>query len=356
MPRSNRYYEYIISMIKGSDYEDRKLIDKFLSEDPNNKKSLFFKIRNIAESVAPTKIDDYQAYQILAEAVSDYLCSYRSSYIAKQRLYSRLYAWCKYLGEQHKIDGYNDLLDDIVSPLKSDIAVETVKRLHDRQGVSKTDLANDFDLSPKSIQVCLSKIDNPKHHDPLRIGGQAIHVPITRKKSNVKDGEWKYYTENTLSPLVFQMNIMQVATLMKSLQLNYANGNDIPLDLAVDTWSQLSVYAKERIREVFGKRDAEFDRFLNEVERNLNDDEYRFMSEPEMMKGDNVNISEQLLIADKGGMVCDILLYEPLPSRKNQRIIFDHTKESYYAVPASDPNSSDRLYFTEDDVIEIEEV
>ena len=349
----SQLYDYIITMIKDSDYEDQKLIDKFLSEDPNNKKSLFFKIRNIAESVAPTKIDDYQAYQILAEAVSDYLCDYRSSYIAKQRLYSRLYAWCKRLGEQHKIYGYEDLLEDLVSPLKPDIAVETVKKLHDRQGVSKTDLSNEFGgLSQKSIQVCLSKIDNPKHPDPMRIGGQAIHVPITRKKSNVKDEEWKYYTENTLSPLVFQMNIMQVATLMKSLQLN--GDNAIPLDLAVDTWSQLSVYARNRIREIFGKRDAELESFLDEVERNMNDDEYRFMSESEIMK--NVNVSEQLLIADKGGLVCDLLLYEPLRSRKNQRIFFDHIKGSYYAVHANNLNSADRLYFTEDDVIEIEEI
>ena len=355
MTQSYRYYDYVISMIKESDYEDRKLIDRFLAEDPNNKKSLFFKIRSVSETVASTRIDDYQAYYILAEAVSDYLCSYRSSYIAKQRLYSRLYAWCKYLGDQHNIDGYEDLLDDIVSPLKPDIAVETVKKLHDRQGVSKTELASNFgDISTKSIQTYLSKINNPKCPDPLRIGGQAIYVPITRKKSNVKHKEWKYYTENTMSPLVFQMNIMQVATLIKSLQLNYNNDNSIPLDLAVDTWSQLSDYARSRIREIFGKRDADLDSFLNDVERDMNDDEYRFMSESEIMKG--VNVSEQLLIADKGSLVCDLALYEPLRSRKNQRILFDHIKKSYYAVSANDLNSVDRLYFTEDDVIEIKEV
>ena len=126
------------------------------------------------------------------------------------------------------------------------------------------------------------------------------------------------------------------------------------MDLAVDAWSQLSVYARRRIREIFGKRDAEFDSFLDEVKRNMNDDEYRFMSESEIMK--EVNVSEQLLIADKGGLVCDLLLYEPLRSRKNQRILFDHIKGSYYAVPANNLNSADRLYFNEDDVAEIEEV
>ena len=141
---------------------------------------------------------------------------------------------------------------------------------------------------------------------------------------------------------------------MKSLQLNYSEGNDIPMDLAVDTWSQLSDYARNRIRKVFCERDSALMEFLDEVENRMNTEGYRFMTESEMLKN-GVSYAEQLLIADKGGLVCNISLIGPHRSKKRQRIFYDHEQGKYYAV-AADDLSSKRLYFTEDEINEIEEV
>ncbi len=261
------------------------------------------------------------------------------------------------MGEQYNIENYNEYLEDLKVLGSPDIAVEIVKDLHDQNGTSKLDLSGKYSISEKKAQIYLSKIDNKRCSDPIRIGGQAVYVPISRKKSNAKDGHWKYYTTNTMSPLVFQMNIMQVETLMKSFQLNYCNeGNAIPLDLAIDTWSQLSTYARNRIREKFGKRDKLLDEFLDEVERNMQSDEYRFMTESELMKKDSLGYREKLQIAEKGRMVCNISLIESKHiTRKNQRIFYDYKKDSFYAVPANDLEA-DPLYFTEDEINVIEEV
>lgn len=300
------------------------------------------------------------AYEIFIDSVSDYILEYSTSYSAKRRLYERMLSWCKHMGKQYQIEDHEELLKELPEQIATDIAIEIVKDLHNQDGVSKEELGVRYGVSPKTIQVCFHRISDPRCTDPVRIGGQAVHVPISHIKKaldfterNKRKWKRKYFAKNTMSPLVFQMNIMQVETLMKSLQLNYDSGNDIPMDLAVDTWGQLSDYARNRIRKVFGERDPGLMEFLDEVENRMNTDGYRFMTESELLNN-GVSYSEQLLIADKGGFVCNISLIGPHRTRKRQRIIYDHEQEKYYAVAADDP-SSEKLYFTEDEINEIEE-
>lgn len=353
--RNNRYYSYIIQMIEESGFEDRRLLNMFLSEDPYNKKSLYYMIQEVAKFTESAEVDVAQAYQILTEALYDYVFAYSTSHAIKRRLCSRILDWCKHMGEQYSIENYNEYLEELRILGSADIAVEIVKELHNQDGISKLGLAGKYSISEKKAQIYLSKIDNQRCSDPIRIGGQAVYVPISRKKSNKKEEPWKYYTTNTMSPLVFQMNIMQVETLMKSLQLNYSEGNDIPLDLAIDTWSQLSEYARNRIRKIFGERDAQLSEFLDEVEEKMYTDGYRFMTESEIMKKYSLSYHEKLEIAYKGDMVCNISLLDSQHiTRKNQRIRYDHDRNSFYAVPADKLNAK-RLYFTEDEINVIEE-
>lgn len=343
-------------MIEGSNFKDRSLLNMFVSEDPYNKKSLYYLIQESAKFTENSEIDVVQAYQILTEALYDYIFAYSTSHAIKRRLCCRVLAWCKHIGEQYSIENYNEYLEDLEILSCADIAVEIIKDLHNQNGTSKTELSSKYSISEKKAQIYLSKIDNQRCSTPIRIGGQVVYVPISRKKSNKKEETWKYYTTNTMSPLVFQMNIMQVETLMKSLQLNYSEGNAIPLDLAIDTWSQLSEYARNRIREVFGERDDQLSKFLDEVEANMNSDGYRFMTESEIMKKDTLSYHEKLELAYKGGMVCNISLIESQHiTRKKQRIFYDNKNKSFYAVPADNLNA-ERLYFTEEDINIIEEV
>lgn len=369
---SNLYYSHIIHMIEGSTFEDRTLLDTFASEDPYHKKSFYYMVRNLTNHVradgAPA--NNQKAYSLLIEAASDYILAYSTAYAAKRRLYDRMCAWCKHMGQQYNIADYETYVKELPQQVATDIAVELLKDLHDPNGISKTDLSGRYNTSEKTIQVCLHKLKEPHCADPLRIGGQAVHINIENKKkhldedlnlSSIDRRERKnfYYTPNTLSPLVFQANVMQVETMLKSLQLNYDYGNEIPLDIAVDIWGQLSDYVRDRIREVFGQRDPKLMDFLDVVECATASDGYRFMTESEMMsemiQSGRTNFSELLTIADKGSLVCNIsLLKETHQTRKNQRIFLDHDRQEYYAVPANDL-SAERLYFTEDEVNEISE-
>ena len=357
MSNTGRCFDYVINMIENSTFEDRELLAKFSAEDPHHHKSFYYMVRQAASfsEHTNTSIDHERAYQILIDAVSDYILSYSTSYSAKRKLYNRMLALCKHIGAHYHIDEYETYLTELPEQIATDIAVEIVKDLHDQNGISKEELSDRYGVSEKTIQVCLHRIADQRCSDPIRIGGQAVFVPITHSESNRKLGKRKYFTTNTMSPLVYQMNIMQVETLMKSFQLNYDSGNNIPLDLAIDTWSQLSEYARQRIREIFAERDPDLAGFLDLVEEEMNSDEYRFMTESEMMERKDVSRSEQLDIAYKGSMLCNLSLTGPHRTKKNQRIKFDHGRQCFYAVPA-DNLGADPLYFTVDEVYEIEEV
>lgn len=355
--RTIQRYRYIIRMIEHSHFNAHGLPQKFFDEDSENSHSLFYQIRKACadEFKRTAELDDKLAFRILTAALSKYILRYPATAAVKQRLYQHIFAWCEDLGDQFHISDYEIFLSDIPHPIDRDLAITLVKELHSQDGISKADLAKKYEVSEKTIQVSLHQLSGESHYQPLRVGGQAMIVPVTHKKAERRDDKRQYYTPNTLSPVVFQLNLMQVETLLKSFQLNYDSGNNIPLDLAVDTWGQLSDYAKNRIREVFSQRDPELAEFLKIVDAESQSDEYRFMTESEMMKHRDISISEQLLVADKGGMICNLSLMAPHRTKKNQRIIYDHEAEKYYAVPADNLNAK-RLYFTTDEVYMVAEV
>lgn len=355
-PRTMRRYHYILRMIRNSTFEDTPLLEAFFSEDPDKGNSLFYLIRQacICGDHTDPQLNDQKAYRILIEAVAEYLYAFSTSTTIKRKLYSRIYAWCAHMGVQYCIDGYETCLEEIPNQIATDLSVELVKELHNREGVSKLDLRDKYGVSEKTIQVYLSKLANKSCADPLRIGGQAIYVPVTHKEEKLRTDKRRYFTPHTMSPVILQMNIMQVASLLQSLQMNYDSGNNIPLDIAVDAWSQLSDYAKERIREIFCKRDQRFSDFIDIVDEAEHSETYRFITESEMMKRGEASWHEMLDMAYKGGGVYNITLANPLRSWRRQRVVYDHDRHLFYALPV-DNTSSDRLYFSVDEVIDISE-
>lgn len=355
--RSIQQYDSIIRMIEQSNYSSYGLPQKFFDEDPENSHSLFYQIKKICDTEKKTSstLDNTASFRILTSALSKYLLRYPATAAVKQHLYQHIFAWGEKLGDQFRIPNYEMFLSDIPHPVDRDLAITLVKELHTQDGVSKADLAEKYEVSEKTIQVSLHQLSGESHYQPLRIGGQAVIVPINHKKEERRGDKRRFYTPNTLSPVVLQLNLMQVETLLKSFQLNYDSGNNIPLDLAVDTWGQLSDYAKDRIREIFCCRDPELAEFLDLVDSESKSDDYRFMTEAEMMAQKDVSVSEQLDLAYKGGMICNLSLIAPHRTRKNQRITYDHDLHCFYAVPADDL-SAERLYFTLDEVFMITEV
>lgn len=351
-----RQYQYIVRMIEQSRFNANGIPKKFFDEDIDNPHSLFFHIKKVCrdECAGIAALDKQIAFQVLTTALSKYLLKYPANASTKLRLYQHIFSWCEDLGDQFHIPNYEMCLSDIPNPIDRDLTIALIKELHSTDGVSKAELAEKYGVSEKTIQVCLHQLSGDSHYQPLRICGQTVVVPIDHKKKEHRKDTLKYYTPNTLSPIVFQLNLMQVETLLKSFQLNFAADHNIPLDLAVETWGQLTDHVKERIREIFCRRDPELAEFLDYVEEETMSDEYRFMTESQMLEWKDMRISEQLEIAYKGGMVCNVSLLSPHRTLKNQRIDYDHVIQSFYCV-SNDDILGERIYFTPDDVYMISE-
>ena len=349
--RTDELYFYIRDMIGRSRFNANGIPHKFFIEDSENSHSLFFCVRKLCSDAENRLLapDNRVAYRILTEALSTYLLKYPASASAKQRLYQHVFAWCEDMGDQFRIPNYEMYLSDIPQPIERDLTISLIKDLHAREGITKDELVEKYEVSEKTIQVSLRQLSGESKYQPLRLGGQTVSVPVAHKEEKRRTDKRKFYTPNTLSPVVLQLNIMQVEALLKSLQLNYSDDHNIPFDLAVDVWGQLSDYAKERIGEIFSSKDPDLSEFLEDVNREAQSNEYRFMTESEMLMDLDLRVSEQIDIAYKGMMVCNLSLVSPRRTLKNQRVFFDHKAKAYYAVPANDL-SAERLYFSLDEV------
>lgn len=355
---ASQCYERIMELISPEDYELPKGIDRILSESIYNQRSLKFFLNRAAEEAVSLlcDIDDRGAYEILVDAVSEYLHAYPAPASVKMNLYETLYKWCEEIAWENNISGYEELLDELQKPVECDLSIEIIKELHNQDGITKEKMESRYGVSGKKIQNIIHQLSDESKGNPIRIGGQAVYVPVSHHKEERRDEKRRFYTPNTMSPVIFQLNIMQVAALLQSFQYNYQEkGNAIPLDMAIDTWSQLSDYAKKRVREMYCINDPEFSDFLNLVEAEATSLVYRFMDESELLARGNLSASEQIHNAFKGGRICNIELMKPYRTRKNQRVRYDSDCGSFYAVDANKPDG-DRLYFTEEELKYLYEV
>ena len=347
-------YKYIVDMIHRAGDEHTAIVSRLFSQDKETPRS-FNAILDQRITDAPEVIDDTWAFRIIVLTVGEYILRYYAPASTKQQLYRKLYALCQELAELHNIVDYKCYMELLPEPVSDDITVSLIKGLHDREGITKEDFARLHNVEARTIQNKIQSLDGNYKHKPLRIGGFAVCVPVAHfKESSHRDEVRRYYTPNTMNPLVLQLNTIQTATLLQSLHYNNQNGNYLPLDLAIDVWSQLSDYTKTRIREIFCRNDPEFTEFLEQVDSESESVAHRFMSESEILEERDTSKGEMLLIAHKGGMICDIELTSPLRSRSNQRIMYDFEQQCYYAVSADDTNGT-RLYFTEDELTVISE-
>lgn len=150
---------------------------------------------------------------------------------------------------------------------------------------------------------------------------------------------------------------MQLGVLLQSLQEAYSN--DISLvsfGIALDVWGQLSDYGKERIRKIFGTQSKEMKEFLDELEDTYNSNHLTaFQTEQELIKEDDLNVRDKLILALKECLVCDIKMKingEKKVFRK-QRIVNRSVegKLTYFAVSLTDEVGG--IPLSEEDVIDI---
>ena len=350
MSKTN-YTSLIWNWIETSSFEDLQLLDR-LKAERETPGSLFQKIREASAFAnrgdSPT--NHCQAYRILLDAVSEYLLSRPFSYSGKKILSEKMRALCDHIGKQYQIPGYEEDLEELVVPVVDDLAVEIIKELHAREGVTKIYLRDKYKVTERTIQDYIHRISGDDLKNPVRIGGQAVLVPVNQSDSG-RNSPARYKTEDTMSPIVLQLNITQAYFLLKSLQLSYDADNNIPFDLGMDIWSQLSDYTRKRIQIKFETNDPDFKNFLEQIESEKDDYSRIFKTEGEMFDNDDLTLSDQLLLAYKDGGRYNLTLINPRRTLRNQCIEYDPQLCTYYSYSEDEPDS--RVNFTENDLREI---
>lgn len=162
---------------------------------------------------------------------------------------------------------------------EGDIAVRLIKLLHQRNGVSKEEIAKELGVSTRIVQKYLRKLDPDMYIDknypvpiepiePFRIGGQQLSAKISVRREGRKE---YYFTENSIHPIVLQENLTQIYCLINSLALYYEDNNlyrGFEFDTACDIWCQLSEYAKDKTKNYFKwiRRDEGVLKFITVLE------------------------------------------------------------------------------------------
>ena len=227
-----------------------------------------------------TNLHNHVPYEKLLEAIIDGINDFVQSdnnATRKKHAYGVYHRIILNLCEHYNISNPEHHVESLDLPGKEDYVITLLKALHDRDGITNKGLQQLLGVKYKTIQNDLRRIspdlcesENAKAKiEPLTIAGVPVNVKVNVNVG--KQGEKKYHTPSTVHPINLQLNIMQLATLMEALHLKAETEYDREISslLAADIWSQVSDYGRERIREVYGKRDREFEYFLDATEMDL---------------------------------------------------------------------------------------
>ncbi len=335
-------YRYAEEMLLCCPEGHKEILDRiFVREDRHDKRAflnvLYQSIQDNRKVVS--RPDDTTLFKIIVDAAADYIRHYTATAATKQKIYSQLHALYSDIGEHRNIKSWESIIkNNISAPIKNDVNIEFIKALHEREGCTQKELEDKLGVSDRTIREKFRYLRKDNAKNSIRIGGVAVNVEldVANKDSRTSTEACKYYTPNTLSPLVFTMNITQVATLLKSLWLGRSReGMELCTDMAVVVWWQLSDYAKRRIIEYYGCQNEDFQDFIGLINMENESSDHHFMTEEEMLKNWNASYAEELDIIWKADLVYDITLKNVglLPRCKVRR---DMDSGNYYAISVDD--------------------
>lgn len=202
----------------------------------------------------------------ISEAFYKYYENFNSySYAHKNLVKQQLYNWQEDIKRKFNINNV-ELIKEL-EPGRDDLdkSIALIKLLHDRDGISVTTMSEKLDISTRAVQKGLKKLSGEGDENVLvHIGGQPVQI-----KLDIKDDTRPplYKTENTLHPLVLQENLMQAADLLEALADSYIEKERvISLVNAINVWTQLSDYAKNRIKIFYALFNANLKEFIELIE------------------------------------------------------------------------------------------
>lgn len=245
------------------------------------------------------------AYKCIADAMVVYLESYPAVFSFKQQTKENFVAWLKKIQQQH---GLTDNDAPIPSQLtegtkERDSGIAILKLLHARDGVTYDDMKDSLDRkNERSIQKDLIKISPSLYQGdrqpdvPFRLGGQPLLAKIELVDPNEYRAKHKRFrTVNTVHPLVLQQNIMQLATLLKALAHQYFDQeDDLGRIIAVDIWSQMSEYARQKIISYYAFDDDALSDLIFEIDNPCPDNHGVYRTEKELQKEIEMPVDQAL--------------------------------------------------------------
>lgn len=293
---TNPYRKSIEEFVYQNDGEQIRLIDLVDSCLENSRSGY----RNLSNK------NYAEAFNAIVEAVVLYLEDFNATFSYKQRTKQKFSEWLKTIQKKYQIENV-DLPSDLDVD-EEDFGIAMVKALHSRPGLTKKDLQDKLKMNdPRSIQKNLRRLcpdlyegsEIGENYAPMRVGGQPLTVKIKMNKG--KNHKRFYNTPNTLHPIVLQENLLQVEILLRSLSLNCQQYNStISYYIALDIWSQLSDYAKEKIKKDFQCEDDIHLEFINYIDDDTPDNHTcLFMSQREMIEQIDPSIYDILRDVEK---------------------------------------------------------
>lgn len=337
-------------ILYGHGWDDRKCLSYMLEST----------MGDFGNEVSDQDADEDLVADILY-AMNLYILGYRAVPAFKQKLYVRCKEWIVCVAKYYNISDVDILInEEVVEPIKEDPMVAFVKALHAfdiESAPSKYAIANELGVDERTIRNRINLID-PEWNKPSsskekksvdiaslpRFGGQLLQVSV---ESGTEKRVRKYYTPETLHPVALQMNVTQVGIVLKGLQLaNDMDVSDNSMDLAINVWTQLSLYCQKRLKEYYHPDDISFHSFIDSVDEISKDEvnDHYFKTEIEMFEGESIR--NQLNMAFKGGHPCNVRLKGSEKALHN--CIIDHGGEGYFI---QDDNNT--ISVTADDIAEI---
>ena len=327
--------------------EQKNKIKNIITDGINRQydsKGLLPIIKAVLKFSDAASMSDYELFYDVLEEATDYINTYPGSFPVKCKIARRVKELLTQVAEAESIPECIHRLDNIPIPEQEDIGIEIIKSLHDRNGVTKADLAEQLNVSTKTIQTYLKRIADEPGYEPYRIGGQEVKVPIEHHKKEARDKDLKFYTPNTMHPLIFQSNLMEVATMLQGLCYAYNQNKNLSLDIAITLWEQLSQYARDRIKEIFVPGDDDFEEFIDLIEEESNiadhnpasvymdNDTPVYRTERQVILQGDITTQEELLMLYKGGEIGTLVLKNPERRICDVRIVADLENKTYSAI------------------------
>ena len=185
-----------------------------------------------------------------------------------------------------------------------DPEIEIIKALHvyknsPIKGITKKELADNLEISEKTVKDIINKLDNKQRSSSLRIAGQKVTLKLKESYTTATSNgnRFKVFSsESTVNPIFLQFNISQVFSLLNGCKLSYVGeGRNMALYTAMEIWDQLSPYTKGKIKSFYCNRYPDFAEFISDVEAEIaSSDLHAYVSEREQMeymdlKNDEIN-------------------------------------------------------------------